>query len=57
MKIKKLREAISNGEVIKEKTYAEENLEKVDSEFAANPCLVDLNTLSGIHPDDIYLIS
>jgi hypothetical protein len=34
-----------------------ENLEKVDSEFAASPCLVDLNTLSGIHQDDIYLIS
>ena len=32
LKIKKLREAISNGESLREKTLAEENLEKVEAE-------------------------
>lgn len=31
LKIKKLREAIADGEILKEKTLAEENLEKVEA--------------------------
>jgi hypothetical protein len=40
LKIKKIREARANGESLKEKTFAEENLEnveaKVNLEFAKN---------------------
>lgn len=53
LKIKKIREAQSNGEVLKEKTYAEENLEKVEAnvikEFAKNKVFFNQQVVTSLN--------
>ena len=52
LKIKKIREAHANGETLKEKTYAEENLEKVEAnvikEFAKNKILFNQQVVTAL---------